>query len=139
MKRNVPFVLVHGFELALALALTVVALVFTAFPEALSHVPVGFENRGIIHHVFHYALLTGALLSLIGLVGENARAEMMGLILLAGAISINLIALVTGGDPEGIAIAFRSAALIGVLSRLYLIAFYLPHLVRKARTAAEAK
>ena len=134
MKR-VPLILAHGFEFALALSMTVVALVFTACPEALSHAPVGFEARGVVHHGWHYSLLVGAFLTLVGLATQNARAEMMGLILLAGAISINLIALLTegGNRSEGIAIAFRSAALLGVLIRLYLIAVYLPHLVKRVK------
>ncbi len=136
MKRSAPFLLLHGFELALALALVIVGLIFTAFPEALEHAPAGFETRGVIHHIFHYTLLAGAILVVVGLVIDGPRTEMVGLILLAGAILINLLAVATGGGPdaqEGLTYAFRGAAVAGILARLYLIAFFLPSLARRVR------
>lgn len=126
-NRPVPFLLVHGFELALTLALVIVGIIFTAFPAALEHAPIGFENRGILHHSFHYGLLVGAVLAFVGLIWSAPRTEMVGLILVAGAIAINLVALGTSGDENGIAYTFRGAALVGILLRLYLIAVFLPH------------
>lgn len=136
MKRvDTPYLLTHGFELSLAVALTVISLVFTISPEALEHAPVGFEIRGPIHHGFHFTLLGGSVAMLFGLVLARARLEMVGLILVTGAISMNLIALLT--DPqsatEGLPVALRVAVLTGVVGRLYLIAFYLPRLAARIR------
>lgn len=67
--------LLHPFQLPVCVCLFVVAIVFTIFPEALEHSPVSFETRGVLHHIWHYALLFGALLVLIGLFLPTPAAD----------------------------------------------------------------
>lgn len=127
----VPFLLVHGFELAITFCLAVVSVIFTIFPDLLAHAPAGFETRGYVHHVWHYMLLAGALATFIGLCAARPRVELAGLSLLIAALTINLLTLAYIGDQypqQGIALAVRFAVLVGLGARAYLLGVYLPKL-----------
>jgi len=123
--------LLYPFQLPLSLALLSVAVVFTVFPEMLEHSPVSFETRGIIHHLFHYALLVGSALMLAGLFATHRwhiKAELIGLVLVFSAIALNLVAILsdefsTGdGDPlSGMTVAIRSAILGGLVVRMWIV------------------
>lgn len=131
MKRIRRVALLHPFQLPISLAMFGVAILFTAFPEALEHTPVSFETRGIIHHLFHYSLLIGGALSVIGLFlcGRLALpVEFVGLLLLAVALALNLTALVSAElNPEdtpplsGLVVALRLAVLGGIGVRMFII------------------
>ncbi|MCA1571717.1 MAG: hypothetical protein LC798_15665 [Chloroflexi bacterium] len=124
--------LLHPYELPLAASAFIIAIVFTVLPDVLEHSPVGFETRGIIHHVWHYALLLGAALNLIGRFAKGAVAltlQGVGLALLLGCLLLNLSALVTAeiagsaAEPlSGLSVALRVALIVGICVRLFIIA-----------------
>jgi hypothetical protein len=122
--------LLHPFELPLAVGLLVLAVVFTAFPEVLEHSPVSFEARGVIHHVFHYALLFGAALTVTGLFAVGPRGlavELAGLTLLLACLALNFTALVAGeldgtAAFSGLDAALRVAAMVATAVRMWIIA-----------------
>lgn len=79
----------------LVFAVFFIAVTFTIWPTALDHAPISFERRGIIHHIWHYALLGGSLLALYGMFSANLRRlqfEFTGLLVLTTALSMNLVA-----------------------------------------------
>ncbi len=126
--------LLHPFQLPLVLILAGLSIVFTIWPEALNHNPISFENRGIIHHVWHYTLLTGALLSTAGLFMVHSRRlqlELVGLCLLTGALVMNLVAVIAEAEsviissetPSGLGMALRFGVITGLIIRLYIVAF----------------
>lgn len=123
MKKLPTAMFTNPFESAVAIALFVVCVIFTAFPEALEHAPVGFEDRGIAHHVFHYTLLLGSFLILVGLLLKRGLAdelERAGLILTAGALTVNLIGFLGSDQLEdlpGVGLALRVAVILGLILR----------------------
>lgn len=122
-------VLLHPFDLPIVLSMLVVAVVFTLFPDTLEHSAVSFENRGIVHHVFfHYALLTGSLLALVGLFNDRPRGRVLkvaGFTALLVAITMNLSALVIdaiqdGTDLSGLTVGNRGALIVGLAVRIWI-------------------
>ncbi len=112
------------------LATLVVSIVFTIAPETLNHSPISFENRGIIHHIWHYALLAGSLLATAGLFVVHRRRlqiELSGLCLLIGVFTMNLVALISGSfdptedPPSGFGMAIRAGIIVGFLIRAYTL------------------
>lgn len=80
-------ILLTPFEFVVASLLWLLAVVFTIWPAALEHAPVSFEQRGVVHHVWHFALLAGSSLLLTGLFYAGARrlqVELVGLFLTLG-------------------------------------------------------
>jgi len=146
VKRLWSTLLLNPFELPLIVCLLVVAVVFTAFPEALDHTAISFENRGAVHHLgFHYPLLFGAAFALIGLLGVPRRiAESRlgrrltpekirvlygaGLALIFVAISLNFVALLAteieaNDEPiSGLTVAIRCTILIGLALKIWILA-----------------
>ncbi len=124
--------LLHPFQLPLVLGLAAVSVVFTIWPEALNHTPISFEIRGVVHHVWHYSMLTGSLLATVGMFVTHRRRlqiELSGLALLTGALTMNLVALITeaattaiGEIPGGLGMALRAVIIAGLLVRAYIIA-----------------
>lgn len=122
--------LLHPATTALVLAFTTVAVVFTFWPQMLDHAPVSFERRGIVHHIWHYVLLTGSLLTLFGMFSAGARrlrVELVGLCVLVGALGVNLVAEVTyaaevNQAASGLDVALRAAAILGLTVRTYIVA-----------------
>lgn len=126
--------ILHPFQLPLVLVLAVLSIAFTIAPETLNHTPISFETRGIIHHVWHYTLLGGALLALVGMFAAARRRlqiELSGLFLLAAALTMNLVGLftvsaatATTGDepPSGLGMALRVGVIVGLLVRAYTVA-----------------
>ncbi|MDQ3276058.1 MAG: hypothetical protein M3Q39_13795 [Actinomycetota bacterium] len=127
MRKLPTDIFTKPFEFAIALALFIVCVIFTAFPEALAHAPVGFEDRGIAHHMFHYTLLLGSLLILVGLLVKQGLAdeiERAGLVLTAGALTVNLIGFLAGDPLEelpGVGLAIRAAVILGLVLRAVAI------------------
>ncbi len=121
------------FQLPLMLFLGVLSLVFTIWPGVLQHSPISFETRGIIHHVWHYSLLAGSLLALVGMFWTSPRrlrVELSGLFLLMGAMTMNLIALVSAVSSAGVGVtqetsgldlALRFGVLAGLASRVVVL------------------
>lgn len=125
--------LLHPFQLPLVFALAVLSIVFTVAPETLEHSPVSFETRGVVHHVWHYSMLAGSLLAIVGMFVVHRRRlqiELSGLFLLIGALTLNLMALiaeassVVPGDeaPSGLGMALRAGVITGLLIRAYIVA-----------------
>lgn len=145
--------LLHPFQLPVVVSLLTVAIVFTVSPRLLEHSPVSFETRGVIHHAWHYGLLFGALLALIGLfmtrpvrhIGrgrfkvklpfgvrlEPLGVEFAGLVLLALAVALNLVALTAnefgnvesvgrGDAMSGLGAALRFGVLAGLCIRIWI-------------------
>lgn len=124
-------VLLQPFQLAIAVALTIVSVVFTIWPEVLDHTPVSFERRGLIHHTWHYLLLAGSVSTLAGMFSAGPRRlkiELVGLCLLIGALSINLTSAVAAAlatrPPEmsGLVVAMESAIIVGLVLRAFIVA-----------------
>ncbi len=100
--RSPRAVLLLNPTLPIVLSLLFVSVVFTIWPEALDHSPISFERRGIVHHVWHYSLLAGSLLALVGMFATFRRRlqlELAGTFLLVGSLTINLIAMVNELEP----------------------------------------
>jgi hypothetical protein len=125
-------ILLHPFELPLAVCLLAIAVVFTAFPDVLEHSPINFEARGIVHHAWHYALLLGGALTVIGLFAIGPRClgvELAGLTLLLMCIALNFTALIAGEIDgsgrdalSGMDAALRVAAIVAIGVRMWIIA-----------------
>ncbi len=115
------------FQLPLMLAIFMVSVVFTIWPDALQHSPISFEKQGLVHHIWHYSLMLGALLVLIGLFWTSPRrltVELVGLFALIGALMMNIIAIValaimpgTAEEPSGLGMALR----VGIISGLAVL------------------
>lgn len=128
--RSPRAVLLLNPTLPLVLAAFGVSIVFTIWPEALNHSPIGFERRGIIHHVWHYTLFVGSALALVGMFGTFTRrleVELFGTILLAGALTLNLIANVNEAFlpvdvvPSGLGMAMRAGVIFVFVLRVYVL------------------
>lgn len=121
-------ILLQPFQLSLALALAAVSVVFTIWPQVLDHSPVSFERRGIVHHVWHYMLLAGSLVTLGGMFSagrRRLRVELVGLCLLVGALGVNLVAVIAdphASNVSGLGVALRSAAILGLSVRAFIVA-----------------
>ncbi len=119
--------LLYPLQFPLVLALFLVSAVFTAWPEALEHSPISFETRGFVHHIWHYTLLVGAALVLVGMLWNNRRrlqVELSGLFLLIGAMGMNFLAVATASGPEapnGLTIAVRFGVIAGLVLRAWII------------------
>lgn len=117
--------LLRPVEVAIVTALAVLSLVFTFVPDLLEHAPISFERRGLIHHFWHYTLMIGSFGALFGLFVKGrwqALVELIGVILLSGALAMNLVAVLTDGEPPaGILIALRMGIILGFIIRAYAI------------------
>lgn len=125
--------LMNPIQLPLVLALMVVSITFTFWPQALDHSPVGFEQRGVVHHVWHYTLLLGSSLTLAGMLStgrSRLQVEFIGLCLLIGMLAVNLIAMVGGayanaepGVPPlaGMDVALRAGLILGLAVRAWTV------------------
>ncbi len=119
------------FQLPLVISIFAVSIIFTIWPDALQHSPISFEPEGLIHHIWHYSLMLGSLLVLVGLFWTSPRrltVELVGLFILMGALTMNLIALIafaiTPGDavePSGLGMAVRIGVILGLAVRAYII------------------
>lgn len=124
--------LLNPFELPIVVALVLVSITFTIWPDLLDHAPVSFEQRGIVHHFWHYGLLLGSLVTLAGMMAGTWRLrlvlELAGTSLLVGALSMNIIAVTAAtvahdGDAAvtGLGLAVRSAVMVGFIIRAYIL------------------
>ncbi len=119
------------FQLPIVLAIFAVSIVFTIWPDALQHTPISFETQGLIHHIWHYSLMLGSLLVLVGLFWTSPKrltVELVGLFVLMGALLMNMIALVAfafspadGEDPSGLGMAIRIGVIVGLGVRAYIV------------------
>ncbi len=124
--RGRTVLLLHPIELPIVACLLLVAVIFGIAPDTLEHTAVSFEQRGIIHHVWHWVLLLGgAVLTLVGLLTQSRiafRLEFAGLVALIIAFAVNLIAVMTSGDQiSGLALATRSGMLLGLGVRAWIV------------------
>lgn len=130
-RSPIKAALLYPMETALIFWMLVVSILFTIWPESLEHAPVSFEERGVVHHVWHYSLLVGAVISVAGLVVQSRRRtlwEILGLVLLASAVALNLIAVIADGVTDGVApslggwdVALRFGILTGLILRIYIL------------------
>lgn len=119
------------FYLPVTLAIFIVSVVFTLWPDVLEHSPISFETLGFWHHVWHYSLMLGSALILVGLFWVSVRrltVELIGLSVLTGAMTTNIIALTAfafasgdGEDPSGLGLAIRAGVIAGLAVRAYVI------------------
>ncbi len=129
-----PFavMVLHPFQLPLMLVLGGVSIVFTIWPDLLQHTAISFETRGVLHHVWHYSLLVGSVLTLVGMFWTSPRrlrVELSGLFILMGSLAMNLIAQVaassTGDEADlrvsGLGMALRFGIIVGLASRAFVI------------------
>jgi hypothetical protein len=119
-----------------------VSIVFTLWPDLLEHSPIMFETRGLIHHAWHYALMLGATLTLIGEFWASRRAlavELLGVSMLTSAVAMNLAAMVTAalaaeqhighfeggstGAPSGFGMALRAGVVAMYLIRSWVLIY----------------
>jgi hypothetical protein len=122
--------LLNPYQLCLVLALFVVALVFSVWPETLEHAPISFEQRGIVHHIWHYTLLVSTMGILWGMFAASSRRlqiELAGLCLLTGCVGLNLTAILFdavdhhGTDVAGFGIGLRAGFLLALAVRAWSI------------------
>jgi len=131
VRNPIRVLLLNPMLFPVMLSLFAVSVVFTVWPTALAHNAVAFETSGVIHHVWHYTLLGGSLLSLFGMLAATKwrlKAELFGLILLTAALAINLVAVISANldgpapDPtSGLGFALRVGVLFGMLLRIYVV------------------
>jgi len=125
-------IVLHPFQVPLVLCLFVLTVVFTGWPDALQHTPIGgFETQGPIHHIWHYALMFGSLLILVGMFWTSTRrltVELAGVFILMGGLAMNLVAVVglaldpgNNEEPSGLGMALRSGVILGLGVRAYII------------------
>lgn len=128
--RSPRSVLLLSPLLPFIVAIFVVSIVFTIWPEALEHSPVSFEERGIIHHLWHYMLMGASALTLLGMFSardDALRIELSGLVLLIGALAINFTAIAVDffqhtQDPvTGLGVGFRAAMIFALTLRAWVI------------------
>lgn len=119
--------LLNPYQLPIVLCLFAVSVTFTFWPEVLEHTPLSFEARGIIHHLWHYALLVTSLLTLVGMFSARRwrlKAELIGVIGLIGVLGVNLVAFVADASreaPNGLDLAFRLGILLGFMLRAFTL------------------
>jgi hypothetical protein len=101
-----------------------------------------FETRGAIHHAWHYALMLGGALTLIGEFWASRRAlavELIGVSLLTSAVAMNLAAMVAAalaaerhvghfdgamnGAPSGFGMALRAGVVAMFLIRSWVLVY----------------
>lgn len=134
IRNPIRVLLLNPFLLPVMLSLLGVSVVFTIWPDLLRHNAIAFETQGAVHHIWHYSLLVGSLLSLFGMLAAakwRLKAELFGLILLSAALAINLVAVISAAfDPlagdtatSGLGFALRAGVLLGMLMRIYVVAF----------------
>ena len=119
----------------IVMSILVAAAIFTIWPEALEHSPISFEKRGVVHHIWHYALLGGSVLALYGMFSASLRRlqfEFAGLVLLVTAVAMNFVAQVSRLMDQGAASAgedgvtgFGLCLRVGVIATLALRAWVL--------------
>jgi hypothetical protein len=121
-------ILLRQGSLPIVACLFIVAVIFTAFPDALTHTATSFEARSILHHVWHYLLLTGSGAAVVGTFMTDRRrglfVEQLGLIGVECALVMNTIALVLtdSESSSGIGLALRVAAIIQIGIRIWILA-----------------
>lgn len=125
--------LLYPFQLTIVVAILAVSVTFTFWPEALEHAPVSFEQRGVIHHVWHYALLAGSGGTLWGMLSASAlrlKVELIGLCLLVGALAMNLATMVAdalastsleSSGLSGLEVALRAGVIAGLVVRAFTV------------------
>lgn len=117
LNSTVPFVL----------GMFLVSVVFTIWPEALEHTPIGFEQRGLIHHIWHYSLLFGSTAALFGqfiATKRRLQLELVGLIIVTSAVAMRFITVLaeTGfREFPGLALALYLSTITMLLLRCYVI------------------
>ena len=107
--------------LVLAWTFALLGTAFTISPEFLEHSPIGFEQRGVVHHGFHYLILIGGFTLLIGIWSRDPLLEVLGLWGCGLPVALNLAALLTAenlANESGIDIALRVVLLALVIDRL---------------------
>lgn len=129
--RSPRAVLLLNPTVPIVVCILIVSIIFTFWPQTLNHSPISFERRGIVHHIWHYSLLAGSLLALVGMFGTFKRRlefELFGTIILAGALTMNLIALVAdavdpkAGEPtSGLIMAVRVGVILIFILRVYVL------------------
>jgi hypothetical protein len=140
MKNPRTVIAMNPGTVCITFAILIVAVVFTIWPDVLEHSPIAFETRGVIHHVWHYALMIGAAMTLIGEFGAFRKAlvvEMVGVSLLTSAVAMNLAAMVVaamtlesqghfeggGGAPSGLGMALRAGVVAMYLIRTWVLVY----------------
>ena len=116
------------FPLTLGVVFTALGTLFTFSPELLEHSPVGFEARGVIHHIWHYTVLIGGMALVIGVWLRDDLIEALGLAACGLAVLLNTLSISTADydsigtsfntGASGIDIALRVIILVGVIVRL---------------------
>lgn len=129
--RSIRSVMLSNPVPFLVLSIFVAALIFTVWPEVLSHSPVSFEKRSIfadatIHHIWHYGLLGGSVLALYGMFSANKYRiplEFVGLIILTVALGMNFTAQLSLFIDEGPQLAATEGVTgLGLCTRAGVIA-----------------
>lgn len=127
--------LLRPVQFPLVVALLVVGIVTLVAPDALQHSPVTFETRGLIHGTWHYSLLVGSALCMVGMFWTRPRwqlpVELAGLILLMGVLIVNMLGFISlslslssspsGDEVSGLGIALRVGVILGFALRAYVI------------------
>ena len=110
----------NAFSLILGLAFVVLGTAFTVFPDLLDHTAVGFEQRGILHHVWHAVVWLGGYALLTGVFMRDPVVTAVGMGLCGVAVVWNLAAILShaGADVLALDIALRVVVICAVLACL---------------------
>lgn len=119
----------NPYQLSVALALFVVTLVFVMWPEALDHDPIAFQDRGTMHHTWHYTLLVSSFVVLWAMVwahpAQRVMSEILGLLGVFVAMVLTFIELVaaqsSGDQPSGLFIGLLSGLILALAIRIYCL------------------
>lgn len=114
---------------AIGATYSILGTLFTISPELLEHSPVGFETRGILHHVFHYLILIGGLALTLAVSIRDRVMEIAGLVACGVPTLLNLLALATA-DAESIGVSLNeSVSGMDIAVRLIVLAVIAGRLV----------
>ncbi len=139
------YVFLHAPTFVIGVLLVLLGSLYTIFPELLAHSPVSFENRGPVHHLWHYLLLTGGFALAGGVWQRSLQLQVFGLWSSSLVILLNFVAsaadaISAGSTVElsGMDMALRIMVLAILALRLYVVAVANPRIARELSGAEGA-
>lgn len=129
-------VLLTNPTVIIAVGLFFLAVTFTIWPRVLEHAPISFEKLGVIHHIWHYSLLGGSVLTIYGAFSASIyrlQYELIGWLILLNALVMNLVAqldlffnagpLAVHEGVTGLGLGIRGILIALVLLRMFVLYF----------------
>lgn len=137
MSRR-EYVILYAPVFVIGVCFVILGTLFTVFPPLLNHSPVSFENRGPIHHLWHYLLLVGGFGLMLGIWYRHLQTENWALWVCAGVVTLNFVALIakdiatqSTAGLSGMDAAARVVLLLTLGIRLFAINVLNPRIARE--------